>query len=119
MELSAPKVFLRSLLVSYLLSALLLLAVSFALYRFRLKEGQVRIAVHAIYMLSCALAGFLAGKGLKKGRFFCGAAAGLLYFAVLLLASFALNRGLSASLQQLGIAMGLCTGSGIVGGILS
>ena len=68
MELSAPKVFLRSLLVSYLLSALLLLAVSFALYRFRLKEGQVRIAVHAIYMLSCALAGFLAGKGLKKGR---------------------------------------------------
>lgn len=119
MERSAPKVFLRSLLFSYLLSGILLVIVSLALYRFHLKENQVQMAVDLIYILSCALAGFLAGKGLKKGRFFCGLAAGLLYFLVLLAASAAINRGLTASMEELAVAMAFCAGSGIVGGILS
>ena len=38
MEPSAPRIYLRSLLFSYLLSGLLLLLISLALYRFRLKE---------------------------------------------------------------------------------
>ncbi len=119
MERSAPKVFMRSLLFSYLLSGLLLLAISFALYRFRLKESQVQTAVNLIYILSCALAGFLAGKGLKKGRFFCGLTAGLLYFLILLAVSFAINRELTATVQELITAMAFCIGSGIIGGVLS
>ncbi len=119
MERSAPGVFLRSLLFSYLLSGLLLAAVSFALYRFHLQEGQVQMAVDLIYILSCALAGFLAGRGLKKSRFFCGLTAGLLYFAILLAVSFLLNKGLSATTQELAVAMAFCAGSGIIGGVLS
>ena len=42
------------------------------------------MAVNAIYLLSCALAGFLMGKGLKKQRFFCCLLAGLSYFLILL-----------------------------------
>ena len=75
MNPSKTKVFLRSLFVSYLLSALLLTAIAFALYKFRLKESQIRLAVDLVYVLSCALAGFLAGRGLRKNRFFCGVAA--------------------------------------------
>ena len=69
MESSTPKILLRSLLFSYVLSGLLLVATSFALYKFRLKESQVKLAVNVIYLLSCALAGFLMGKGLQKRRF--------------------------------------------------
>ena len=119
MEASKLKVFLRSLLFSYILSALLLAAISFALYKFRLKEGQVQIAVDLVYILSCALAGFLAGKGLRRSRFFCGLIAGLLYFAVLLGMSFLIHKGLTAAPRELAIAMAFCVGSGIVGGVLS
>ena len=119
MDISAPKVFLRSLLFSYLLSAILLIVISFAMYKLRLPEKQVHQAVDAVYILSCALAGFAAGKGLKRGRFFCGCIAGLLYFAVLLAVSALLNQGITAAPQELAIAAGLCAGSGIIGGVLS
>ncbi|MEI3183045.1 MAG: TIGR04086 family membrane protein [Lachnospiraceae bacterium] len=58
MELFSPKKLLQALLCSYLLSAVLLLATAFFLYRFRLKESQIRLAVAVIYVLSGALAGF-------------------------------------------------------------
>ena len=119
MGTSAPKVFLRSLLFSYILSALLLLGISFALYKLRLQESQVQAAVNIVYVLSCALAGFLAGKGIRRGRFFCGAAAGLLYFAVLLAMSVLVNKGLTLPPRELAIAAGFCVGSGIIGGVLS
>ena len=119
MEPSTPRILLRSLLFSYLLSGLLLLAASFALYRFRLKESQVKIAVNLVYLLSCALAGFLMGKGLQKHRFFCGLLAGLSYFLILLAASFVLNKGLTSDTPQVLTTLAFCVGSGIIGGVSS
>lgn len=119
MEHSAPKLMLRSLLFSYLLSGLLLILTSLALYRFRLKESQVKIAVNLVYLLSCALAGFLMGKGLRRQRFFCGFLAGLLYFLILMAVSFLLNKGITADTTQLLTTFGFCVGSGIIGGVLS
>ncbi|MCI8517138.1 MAG: TIGR04086 family membrane protein [Hungatella sp.] len=119
MESSAPKILLRSLLFSYLLSGLLLVAASFALYKFRLKESQVKIAVNSVYLLSCALAGFLMGKGLGRRRFFCGFLAGLSYFLILLAVSFVLNKGITSDTAQLLTTLAFCTGSGIIGGVSS
>lgn len=119
MDISKPRVFLQSLLFSYILSGILLIAVSFALFKFRLKESQVEMAVHLVYILSCGLAGFLAGKGLKRRRFFCGLAAGLLYFAVLLAVSMILNRGVFSGMPRLLSTLAFCAGSGIIGGVLS
>ena len=116
---STPRVLLRSLLFSYLLSGILLVITSFVLYKFRLKESQVKMAVNAIYLLSCALAGFLMGKGLRKQRFFCGLSAGLSYFQVLLAVSFVINKGLTADTTQLLTTLAFCTGSGIIGGVSS
>ena len=119
MEASTPRVLLRSLLVSYVLSGILLIITSFALYKFRLKEAQVKMAVNVIYLLSCAVAGFLMGKGLKKQRFFCGLSAGLSYFLVLLAVSFVINKGLTSDTAQLLTTLALCVGSGIIGGVSS
>ena len=43
MENGIVKPMLRSLLISYVLSGILLAALAFALYKLRLKEGQVNL----------------------------------------------------------------------------
>ena len=48
MRPSATKILLRSLLISYLLSAVLLLLLTFGLYRLKLPESQIRIFVFLI-----------------------------------------------------------------------
>jgi len=59
MNVSGSKVLLRSLLASYLLSGVLLLILSFALYRLKLGEEQVNAAVYGVYVIACLFGGFL------------------------------------------------------------
>lgn len=119
METSKIKVVLRSLLFSYILSGILLVVISFALYKLHWKEGQVKMAVNAVYILSCLASGLLMGKGFRQKRFLCGLLAGVLYFIILLLVSFLLRRGISSNPAQIVTVMGICAASGTVGGILS
>lgn len=119
MESSKRKVIVRSLLFSYILSGILLVVISFALYKLRWKESQVQMAVNAVYIFSCLAGGFLMGKGFRQKRFFCGFLAGILYFAVLFLVSMVLKRGISTTPIQLFTVMGMCVGSGVIGGVLS
>ena len=119
METSKPKVILRSLLFSYIFSGILLVAISFALYKLRWKESQVRMAVNAVYIFSCIAGGFLMGKGFRQKRFFCGFLAGILYFIVLFLVSFLLKRGIASTPTQIFTVLGMCVASGVVGGVLS
>ena len=88
MENGIVKPMLRSLLISYVLSGILLAALAFALYKLRLKEGQVNLMVYAVYLLTCLCGGFLAGKRIRQRRFFWGLLSGLLYFLVLFAVSW-------------------------------
>ena len=99
--------------------SVLLAALSFALFRFRLPEAQVNTGVRIVYILSCLAGGILAGRAMKTRRFFWGLLIGALYFLLLLLMSY-LQAGKLASAPQsiLGILM-LCLGSGMAGGMLS
>ncbi len=72
MSPSKPKALLRSLLISYLLSGILLLVMSFALYKLKLKEAQINTAVYAVYVIACLVGGILSGKALQNRRFFWG-----------------------------------------------
>lgn len=119
MEVSKLKIGLRSLLVSYILSGILLLAISFILYKFRIKENQVKLAVNAVYILSCLAGGFIMGKGIKQRRFFWGLLLGLLYFGILLLVSYVMKTQLSTNTLQLVTTIMMCALSGTVGGMLS
>lgn len=119
MESSKVKVIVRSLLFSYILSGILLVVISFALYKLRWKESQVQMAVNAVYIFSCLAGGFLMGKGFRQKRFFCGFLAGILYFAVLFLVSLVLKRGIATTPAQLFTVMGMCVASGVIGGVLS
>ena len=65
MENGIVKPMLRSLLISYVLSGILLAALAFALYKLRLKEGQVNLMVYAVYLLTCLCGGFLLGASVR------------------------------------------------------
>lgn len=116
---SKPKALLRSLLVSYLLSALLLLALSFAFYKLKLGESQINLAVFFIYGAACLTGGFFAGKAIGSRRFFWGLLTGLLYFLILAAASFAAGNGMPEDLSRLSEVLALCAAGGTVGGMLS
>ena len=60
----------RALIVTYILSGILLAVLSFALFKFRLPENQVNVAVCAVYVISCFFGGILAGKTMRTRRFF-------------------------------------------------
>ena len=53
MENGIVKPMIRSLLISYVLSGILLAALAFALYKLHLKEGQVNLMVFAVYFVTC------------------------------------------------------------------
>ncbi len=119
MTVHAAKPMLRSLLLSYALSALLLSGLAFCLYRLRLKEGQVNLMVFAIYLIACFAGGLAAGKGIRKRRFFWGFLLGLLYFLVLFAVSWALNQGGPVDLERSATVLGLCVLGGSLGGMVS
>lgn len=114
-----PKVFLRSLLCSYILSGILLLLLAFGLYKLKIKEAQINSAVYIIYVLACLAGGLLTGKSIRQKRFFWGLVSGFLYFAVLLAVSWVLKQGIPLDTTRILTVMACCLAGGTVGGMMS
>ncbi len=70
MEKSKLQVTLRNLLITYILTGILLVVLALALYKFQLKEGQIRLGVNAVYIITCLFGGILMGKSIRQRRFF-------------------------------------------------
>ena len=114
-----PLSLVRSLLFSYILTGLLLFALSFLLYKMKLSRDQIRIGVYAVYVLSCLFGGFLTGKQIKNRRFLWGGLVGILYFAILFLLSLLMNQGFHTGIPGVLMNFVLCAGSGTIGGMIS
>lgn len=110
---------LKSLLISYLLTAGLLLLLALLLYRFSLSESVVSLCITGIYIAVTFLAGFLAGKREGNRKFLWGLLMGVLYFLILVLVSLAVNHGLFGLTTSLFTVLVLCAGSGMLGGMVS
>ena len=108
MSNSKPWLVVRTLLITYIISGILMVALAFALYRFRLPESQINLGVNAVYIISCLVGGFI-----------WGLLTGILYFAALLLMSFLQNGGLTDGMIHIATVLGMCAGSGMAGGMLS
>ncbi len=110
---------LKNLLLSYLLTAGLLLLLSLLLYRFGLSEKIVAMGITGIYVITTFLSGFLAGKREQTRRFLWGLLMGLLYFLLLTAVSLIVD----SSSFQLGsgffTTLILCCAGGMLGGMLS
>lgn len=108
----------RSLLSAYVASCVLLLGISFLLYKFDLSKQAVEGGIMLTYILSAFIGGFSIGKQAKVRRFLWGALAGVLYFAFLVLISIGVYRSSFAGNECL-LVFGVCLAGGTVGGMLS
>lgn len=114
-----PLFFLKTLFITYLLTGILLFVLAFVLYKLRLSNTQVQTGVYLIYILSCFLGGFLAGRKMKSRRFLWGMLMGGLYFVVLFLVSALSGKPLESGFSYLLLVLAICLAGGTAGGMLS
>ena len=113
-----PVLLLRSLLVSYIVTALLLLLLAFVLYKWRPGQQVMVVGVHGIYILACFLGGLFMGKGAGSRRFLWGMLSGALYFGILLLMTLTSDKGNTDALFRTLVTLALCSASGGIGATL-
>lgn len=114
-----PFSILKVLFVTYLLSAFLLLILAFCLYKFGLSSDKLKLGIMAIYGVSGFLGGFISGKVSGAKKYLWGAITGLCYFLVLFFIAIGINKGFDLDYGNVLIQFALCTGCGMLGGMLA
>lgn len=107
----------KAVLLTYVLTALLLLFLAFLSLQLQMSAGQIGIGILCIYGAACLAGGWYGAGKAGKRRLFWGLAVGVLYFVVLLLVSQLGERTLRGDLVQLFSTFLLCAASGMAGGI--
>ncbi len=110
---------LKILLAMYLVTGVLLLALSAMLYKMQLSEAVVSVGIVVIYVVSGFVGGFLSGKVMKTRRFFWGMLMGGIYFLILVLGSILFQKVINMELSRFFTTLILCTASGMIGGMVS
>ncbi|MDO4343863.1 MAG: TIGR04086 family membrane protein [Eubacteriales bacterium] len=113
------RVVIKSLIISYGITGMLLLFTAFLLYKLEPEQSLVSVGILVIYVLSSFFGGLLAGKGIQNRKFLWGLLTGTLYFLLLLLASWTLGGGIHSKVSEIVTTMLLCLGGGMLGGMLS
>ncbi len=110
---------LKSLLIAYVITGILLLLLAVALYKLELNEKAVSAAIVAIYIISTLLGGIIIGKFARVRRYLWGLGLGIGYFALLMLITLGVYHTLNTDASNLVTTFILCAGGGMAGGMLS
>jgi putative membrane protein (TIGR04086 family) len=113
------KAVLKSLLFAYGITGVFLLLLAFLLFKFDIGEGPVTAGIIAVYVLSCLLGGFMAGRMVRKDKYLWGILVGLFYFLLLAAASFGVQGKWDMTVQHAVTTFFMCLGGGALGGMLS
>lgn len=110
---------LKALLCAYIVTGILLLALTLLLYKAGLSEENVNAGILLIYAVSTFSGGFVIGKLTGARKFLWGLLTGGLYFVLLLLISFGVYHTLQGAAAETAAAFVLCAGGGMLGGMIS
>ena len=110
---------LKALLISYIITAVFLLILALLLYKLELNEQKVTMGIVVVYVLSTFAGGFLMGKLVGERKFLWGFMLGTMYFLVLFGISLAVDQNLNRNGMNLVTTMVLCSGGGMLGGMVS
>ena len=119
MEKKAAFCVLKALIAAYIMTGILLVALSFALCMLGLSENATELGVILIYLLSCATGGFFAGKCMETRRLLWGLVLGFLYVLVLVIVSLIARGGLDGVVHGEPARLLLCLAVGALGAFLS
>lgn len=110
---------LKSVLASYIITGLLLLLLTFMVYRFQIEESLITMGITGIYLISTFVGGLIAGKMIKKRRFAWGILAGSIYIGLL----YGISYGFYGEIDIRGLEnmtpIFLCVAGGMLGGMMS
>lgn len=109
----------KSLLASYIVTGVLLLVLTFFMYKFELNEKIVSAAIVGIYVVSTLIGGMIIGKLTKSKRYLWGMVLGIIYFVLLLLITLGVYRTLNGDSVSIVTSLILCAGGGMTGGMIS
>lgn len=110
---------LKALILSFLVTAILIVIFAFTMFKLNISEDVIGLGVAFIYIISCAIGGFYIGKSIKEKKFMWGFFVGLLYMLVLMLVSAIIGGG-NNMLSENGFNMFLlCAGGGMLGGMFA
>ena len=109
----------KSILASYIVNGILLLVLTFFMYKFELNEKIVSAAIVGIYVVSTLIGGVIIGKLTKSKRYLWGMVLGILYFVLLLLITLGVYRTLNGDSVSIVTSLILCAGGGMTGGMIS
>lgn len=109
----------KSLLASYIVTGILLLVLTFFMYKFELNEKIVSAAIVGIYVVSTLIGGMIIGKLTKSKRYLWGMVLGIIYFVLLLLITLGVYRNLNGDSVSIVTSLILCAGGGMTGGMIS
>ena len=112
-------IFARQMLLSYLITGILLLILSFILYRWDLSAGKLQIGIYIVYGLVNLINGWILGKCCRTRRFVWGALGGVLYFVILFLVSLIINHGIVIEFTGILWSFLICVLGGMAGGMVS
>ncbi len=109
---------LKGVLIAYIITVVMLFFMAFLLYQFNLSETVVDIGILVCYVVSSLMAGLCYAINAKSRKFAWGMLAGFVYYAVLL----GISIGIEPEFQLLSTSsittLLICTGSGMLGGML-
>ena len=108
----------KSLLASYIVTGILLLVLTFFMYKFELNEKIVSAAIVGIYVVSTLIGGMIIGKLTKSKRYLWGMVLGIIYFVLLLLITLGVYRTLNGDSVSIVTSLILCAGGGMTGGMI-
>ena len=94
-------------------------ALAFALYKLRLKEGQVNLMVYLVYLAACLAGGAAAGKRLRQRRFFWGLLSGLFLLSHPLRGLLGHEPWSALDTERSVTVMAVCALGGMLGGMFS
>ncbi len=109
---------LKVLLAMYIVSGLLLVILSVLVSRVEQEELTANVGVIVVYVVSCALGGFLAGRMRGERKFLWGMLLGASYFVILLAVSLVISGGEIPDGMHLVTTLAICAGSGMAGGMI-
>lgn len=109
----------KCLLGAYILTGGFLLLLALLLYRFQLKENIITIGIIVVYVIATFFSGFLTGKKMGNKKFLWGLMMGSLYFVVLVVISLLVNHSIKDVTTSFLSTLFICSGSGMLGGMLS
>lgn len=109
----------KAVLVSFIVSAILLLITSALMLNTNLSASAVSVLVIITYIISNFLSGFIMGKGMEQKKYIWGLISGLSYFVIIFIVSFIFMGSKDLNIATTIRTLLICAASGMIGGMLS